>query len=110
MDQHYQWTDWSHQLPRIGYGGLIYNQNFAAEYHALLVPIALCLVFVIKSKIQKGIFLEVWCLYSCLHFLFHLPVVHVLTDCRLFLTGFIFISMVFLRKKDLKKENKKSTL
>ena len=50
MDQHYQWTDWSHRLTRLGYGGLIFNQNFAAEYHAPLLPIALGLIFYVKSR------------------------------------------------------------
>jgi O-antigen ligase len=49
MDQHYQWTDWSPGLPRAGLGGLIYNGNFAAEYHAPLLPITLCLIFYIRS-------------------------------------------------------------
>ena len=49
MDQHYQWTDWSHGLPREGLGGLIYNQNFAAEYHAPLLTIVLGLIFYIRS-------------------------------------------------------------
>jgi hypothetical protein len=57
MDQHYQWTDWSHRLPRTGYGGLIYNQNFAAEYHAPLLPLCLSLIFVAQSKLQKGLYL-----------------------------------------------------
>ena len=25
LDQHYQWTDWSHRLVRLGYAGIIYN-------------------------------------------------------------------------------------
>ena len=53
MDQHYQWTDWSHRLPRLGFGGLIYNQNFAAEYHAPLLPLALGLLFYVQSRIIK---------------------------------------------------------
>ncbi len=57
MDQHYLWTDWSHRLPRAGYGGLIYNQNFAAEYHAPLLPLALSLVFLVKSKLLRLFFL-----------------------------------------------------
>ena len=57
MDQHYLWTDWSHRLPRTGYGGLIYNQNFAAEYHAPLLPLALSLVFLVKSKLLRFTFL-----------------------------------------------------
>jgi len=49
MDQHYQWTDWSYGLPRTGLGGLIYNGNFAAEYHAPLLPIVLGLAFYVRS-------------------------------------------------------------
>ena len=58
MDQHYQWTDWSHRLTRLGYGGLIYNQNFAAEYHAPLLPITLGLFYYVKSKFTKGLLLS----------------------------------------------------
>ena len=50
MDQHYQWTEWSHGLPRTGLGGLIYNKNFAAEYHAPLLPVALGLIFYVRSN------------------------------------------------------------
>ena len=50
MDQHYQWTDWSHRLPRLGYGALIYNQNFAAEYHAPLIPLAVGLFFYLRNR------------------------------------------------------------
>jgi hypothetical protein len=49
MDQHYRWTDWSHRLVRNGYAGIIYNRNFAAEYHAPLIPLALGLAFYVKS-------------------------------------------------------------
>ncbi len=111
MDQHYQWTDWSHQLPRTGYGGLIYNRNFAAEYHAPLLPLALCLAFVTKSKAQKGMLLGslVFILMPALSLsLARGAWVGLIAGC--FLTGFIFISMIFLRKKDLKKENRKSAL
>jgi len=111
MDQHYKWTDWSHRLPRSGYGGLIYNQNFAAEYHAPILPLALCLVFVTESKIQRGMLL------GSLVFIF-MPAlslslargawVGLIAGC--FLTGLIFILMISLRKKDLKKENRKSAL
>ena len=60
MDQHYRWTEWSHGLPRHGCGGLIYNQNFAAEYHAPLLPIALGLIFYVRStgfKVALGLVL-----------------------------------------------------
>jgi hypothetical protein len=49
LDQHYRWTDWSHRLVRMGYAGIIYNRNFAAEYHAPLIPLALGLAFYVKS-------------------------------------------------------------
>ena len=49
LDQHYRWTDWSHQLVRLGYAGIIYNHNFAAEYHAPLIPLALGLAFYVRS-------------------------------------------------------------
>ena len=59
MDQHYLWTDWSHKLPRFGLGGLIYNQNFAAEYHAPILPLILGLFFFVKNRIFKAILLTV---------------------------------------------------
>ena len=49
MDQHYR-TGWSHGLPRTGLGGLIYNQNFAAEYHAPLICLGLGLLLFIRKK------------------------------------------------------------
>ncbi len=52
MDQHYRWTDWSWQLPLHSISvpaGIIYNHNFAAEYHAPLLPIALGLIFYVRS-------------------------------------------------------------
>jgi len=48
LDQHYRWTDWSHRLVRNGYAGIIFNRNFAAEYHAPLIPLALGLAFYLK--------------------------------------------------------------
>ena len=62
MDQHYQWTDWSHGLPRAGLGGLIYNGNFAAEYHAPLLPVVLGLAFYVRSigvRIALGLALAI---------------------------------------------------
>jgi len=49
LDQHYRWTDWSHRLVRLGYAGIIYNRNFAAEYHAPLIPLALGLFFYLQA-------------------------------------------------------------
>ena len=34
---------------RMGYAGIIYNRNFAAEYHAPLIPLALGLAFYLKA-------------------------------------------------------------
>lgn len=55
MDQHYMWTDWSHKVVRTGYSGLIYNHNFAAEYHAPLIPLALGLFSYCRNWWGKGI-------------------------------------------------------
>ena len=52
MDQHFKWTEWSWQLPLYSIyvpAGIIYNPNFAAEYHAPLLPIALGLLFYVRS-------------------------------------------------------------
>ena len=49
MDQHYRWTDWSHRLVRNGYAGIIFNRNFAAEYHAPLISLALGLIFYLRA-------------------------------------------------------------
>ena len=60
MDQHYRWTEWSHRLPRTGFGGLIFNRNFAAEYHVPLLPVALGLIFFLRStgfKVALGLIL-----------------------------------------------------
>ena len=109
MDQHYQWTDWSHRLPRTGYGGLIYNQNFAAEYHAPLLPLCLSLIFVAQSKPQKGVYL------GGLIFVF-LPAlslslargawVGLIGGC--FLTGLVFLLLIW--KKRIKKENQNTAI
>tara|TARA_Y100001978_G_scaffold107702_1_gene96259 strand:- start:547 stop:2493 length:1947 start_codon:yes stop_codon:yes gene_type:complete len=56
MDQHYRWTDWSWRLPMHTPSipaGIIYNHNFAAEYHAPLLPLGLGLVFFLRSKPLK---------------------------------------------------------
>ncbi len=50
MDQHYDWSKWDWRgLLASGPAGLIYNHNFAAEYHAPLLPIALGLLFYVRS-------------------------------------------------------------
>ena len=59
LDQHYQWTDWSHRLVRTGYSGIIYNHNFAAEYHAPLISLSLGLFFYLRNWTAKSICLLV---------------------------------------------------
>jgi hypothetical protein len=52
LDQHYRWTDWSHRLVRHTSSipaGIIFNHNFAAEYHAPLIPLALGLAFYVNA-------------------------------------------------------------
>ena len=58
LDQHYYWTDWSQRFPRTGNpAGIIFNHNFAAEYHAPLIPICLGIVLWIKNLYFRGIFI-----------------------------------------------------
>ena len=100
MDQHYQWTDWSHRLTRLGYGGLIYNQNFAAEYHAPLLPLALGLFFYVKSKFIKGLLLSTLLLIFLPALSLSLARgawVGLIGGC--FLTGAVFIIIIFSNKK-----------
>ena len=59
MDQHYRWTDWSHRLVRNGYAGIIFNRNFAAEYHAPLIPLTLGLFFYLRNWMAKCVCLLV---------------------------------------------------
>ena len=46
---------------RLGYAGIIYNHNFAAEYHAPLIPLALGLFFYLQAWWGRGL-----CLLSIL--------------------------------------------
>jgi O-antigen ligase len=104
MDQHYQWTDWSHRLTRTGYGGLIYNQNFAAEYHAPLLPLALALFYYIKSKLTKGLLLSTLLLIFLPALSLSLARgawVGLIGGC--FLTSAVFLVTFFLKKKVLEK-------
>ena len=106
MDQHYQWTDWSHRLTRRGYGGLIYNQNFAAEYHAPLLPLALALFFYVKSKFTKGLLLSTLLLVFLPALSLSLARgawVGLIGGC--FLTSAVFLVTFFLKKKVLEKHN-----
>jgi O-antigen ligase len=63
MDQHYFLTDWSHRLPRHTHSipaGIIFNHNFAAEYHAPLLPLCLGALFYFRNlpvRILLGAFL-----------------------------------------------------
>ena len=100
MDQHYQWTDWSHRLTRRGYGGLIYNQNFAAEYHAPLLPIVLGLFYYVRSKFTKGLLLSTLLLIFLPALSLSLARgawVGLIGGC--FLTGAVFLVTFFLKKK-----------
>ena len=74
LDQHYRWTDWSHRLVRNGYAGIIYNRNFAAEYHAPLIPLTLGLFFYLRNRLARCFCLVVIPLYffAC-SFPFHRP-------------------------------------
>jgi O-antigen ligase len=104
MDQHYQWTDWSHRLTRRGYGGLIYNQNFAAEYHAPLLPLALALFYYVKSKLTKGLLLSTLLLIFLPALSLSLARgawVGLIGGC--FLTSAVFLVTFFLKKKVLEK-------
>ena len=59
LDQHYHWTDWSQRFPRHTKSipaGIIFNHNFAAEYHAPLIPICLGLILWVKNLYVRGIF------------------------------------------------------
>lgn len=52
MDQHYEWNKWNWQGLVINLSvpaGLIFNHNFAAEYHAPLITILLGLIFHVRS-------------------------------------------------------------
>jgi hypothetical protein len=53
LDQHYYWTDWSHRLVRNGYAGIIFNRNFAAEYHAPLIPLTFGFVFYLRNWMAR---------------------------------------------------------
>ena len=59
LDQHYYWTDWSQKFPRHTKSipaGIIFNHNFASEYHTPLIPICLGLVLWVKNLYLRGIF------------------------------------------------------
>tara|TARA_A100001015_G_scaffold235336_1_gene267077 strand:+ start:174 stop:1463 length:1290 start_codon:yes stop_codon:yes gene_type:complete len=60
LDQHYHWTDWSQKFPRHTKSipaGIIFNHNFASEYHTPLIPICLGLVLWVKNLYLRGIFI-----------------------------------------------------
>ena len=105
MDQHYLWTDWSHRLPRHTHSipaGIIFNHNFAAEYHAPLLPLCLGALLYFRNlpvRILLGV---------CLFFVF-LPSlslslargawVGMISGCVLSSLGFLFI--LFLKRKTM---------
>ena len=111
MDQHYLWTDWSHRLPRTGYGGLIYNQNFAAEFHAPIIPIALGLCFHVKTNFTRMLIIAsiIMIFMPALSLsLARGAWVGLIAGC--FLTGLIFIISIFIKQKDFGRKEKKSSL
>ena len=111
MDQHYLWTDWSHRLPRTGYGGLIYNQNFAAEFHAPIIPIALGLCFYVKTNFTRMLIIAsiIMIFMPALSLsLARGAWVGLIAGC--FLTGLIFIISIFIKQKDFGRKEKKSSL
>ena len=60
LDQHYHWTDWSQKFPRFVKSipaGIVYNHNFAAEYHTPLIPVCLGLILWTKNLYLRGAFL-----------------------------------------------------
>ena len=59
LDQHYGFTQWAGGLPRHSgvSAGLLFNQNMAAEYHVLFLPIALGLLFYTRSLALRIILL-----------------------------------------------------
>ena len=61
LDQHYLWTEWSQKFPRApgNFAGIIYNQNFAAEYHLLIIPPTVALIYLVQSKLMKLIITSV---------------------------------------------------
>ena len=61
LDQHYLWTEWSQKFPRASgnLAGIIYNQNFAAEYHLLIIPPTVALIYLVQSRLLKLILISV---------------------------------------------------
>ena len=53
LDQHYGFTKWGPGLPRTGLGALLFNKNMAAEYHAPFLPIALGLLFFVRTWVAR---------------------------------------------------------
>ena len=111
MDQHYQWTEWSHGLPREGLGGLIYNKNFAAEYHAPLLPLALGLMFYVRSigfRLALGIGLTLVFLPALSLSLARGAWVGLMGGCLITVLLFLLV-WAFRRKKSLENQiNRKS--
>jgi O-antigen ligase len=104
LDQHYRWTDWSHQILRENVtipAGIIFNHNFAAEYHALLIPLTLGLFFYLRNWWFRCI-----CLF-CIFGIF-LPAVSLSMARGAWVghignaIGVVFLLLLFLK---LKKEN-----
>ena len=114
MDQHYLWTDWSHRLPRPQKGipaGIIFNHNFAAEYHAPIIPMALGLCFYVKTNFTRMLILA-----SIIIIFMPALSLSLARGAWLglmtgpFLTGIIYIASIYIKKKDFGRKEKKVSL
>ncbi len=105
MDQHYFWTDWSHRLPRHTHSvpaGIIFNHNFAAEYHAPLLPLCLGALLYFRNlpvRMLLGAFLFFVFLPSLSLSLARGAWVGMISGCVLSSLCFLFI--LFLKRKTM---------
>ena len=105
MDQHYIWTDWSHRLPRISKSvpaGIIYNHNFAAEYHAPLLPLCLGALLYFRNlpvRMLLGASLVLIFLPSLSLSLARGAWVGMISGCVL--SAFCFLLILFLKRKTM---------
>ena len=114
LDQHYLWTDWSHRLPRHTKSipaGIIFNHNFAAEFHAPIIPMALGLCFYVKTNFTRMLILAsiiVIFMPALSLSLARGAWIGLIAGC--FLTGIIFITSIFIKPQDFGRKEKKHSL
>ena len=105
LDQHYLWTDWSHRLPRHTHSvpaGIIFNHNFAAEYHAPLLPLCLGALLYFRNfplRILLGASLFLIFLPSLSLSLARGAWVGMISGCVL--SALCFLFMLFLKRKTM---------